>query len=163
VIERRSFARGAALVWLLARLPAAAQPANRLPRVARIAVDAPLAEILGADPINANARGFAHGLRDLRRVDDRDLIIEHRSAEGRPERVPALVREVFGLGMSGIAVDGSEDFESAFASMSRQRPDAIVATDTPLNIGNRARIVECAARERLPATYGLGSFPRPAL
>jgi len=263
VIERRSFARGAGLLWLLSRLPAAAQPASRLPRVARISVGAPLAQMVGPDPIDANARGFVHGLRDLGWVDGRNVIIEHRSAEGRLERVPALVREVvdlrvdvivtaggsmalaarqatdtipivavgpnlvalglanslarpggnvtglsfhagpsmfakrldllkraapavkritwlgqsvpvgksmwsaetaegarsLGLVLSGIAVDRPEDFDTAFGSMSRQRPDAILATDTPLNIGNRARIVEFAARERLPAVYGLRQFP----
>jgi putative ABC transport system substrate-binding protein len=263
VIERRSFARGAGLLWLLARLPAAAQPASRLPRVAHISVETPLAQMVGPDPIDANARGFVHGLRDLGWVDGRNVIIEPRSAEGRPERVPALVREVvdlrvdvivtagtamvraarqatdtipivaigpnlvalglanslarpggnvtglpfyagpsmfakrlellkraapaikrvawlgaalaagqsmwtaetakaarsLGLVLSGIAVDRPEDLDSAFASMSRQRPDAILATETPLNIGNRPRIVEFAARERLPAVYGLRQFP----
>jgi putative ABC transport system substrate-binding protein len=263
VIERRSFACGAALLGLLARLPAAAQPANRLPRVASISVETPLAHMVGPDPINANTRGLVHGLRDLGWVDGRNLIIEHRSAEGRPERVPALLREVIdlrvdvivtagtpmvraarqatdtiaivaigpnlvglglanslarpggnvtglpfyagpsmfakrlellkraapavtriaflaqgpaagqamwsaetaeaartlGLVLSGIAVDRPEDLDSAFASMSRQRPDAILATDTPVNLGNRARIVEFATRERLPAIYGLRQFP----
>jgi putative ABC transport system substrate-binding protein len=263
VIERRSFARGAGLLWLLARLPAVAQPANRLPRVARISVEVPLAEMVGPDPINAYARAFVHGLRDLGWVDGRNVIIEHRSAEGRPERLPALVREVvdlrvevivtggsqtvraarqatdtipivaigpdlvalglanslarpggnvtglpffagpsmfakrlellkraaptvkriaylsrapaagqpmwgaetaeaaraLGLVLSGIAVDRPEDFDSAFAAMSLQQPDAILATDTPVNLGNRARIGEFAARERLPAIYGLRQFP----
>ncbi len=71
----------------------------------------------------------------------------------------AEAARTLGLVLSGITVDRPEDFESAFASMSRQRPDAIFATDTPLNLGNRARIVEFAARERLPAIYGLRQFP----
>ena len=71
----------------------------------------------------------------------------------------AEAARTLGLVLSGIAVDRPEDFESAFGSMSRQRPDAIFATDTPVNIGNRARIVEFAARERLPAIYGLRQFP----
>ncbi len=105
---------------MLARLSAAAQPASRLPRVARISADAPLAEIVGPDPINANARGFVHGLRDLGWVDGRNVIIEHRSAEGRPERVPALVREVVDLRVDVIVTAGA-----AMVRAARQATDTI--------------------------------------
>jgi len=71
----------------------------------------------------------------------------------------AEAARTLGLVLSGIAVDRPEDLDAAFGSMSRQRPDAILATDTPVNLGNRARIVEFAARERLPAIYGLRPSP----
>ncbi len=262
VIGRRPLASGAALLWLLARSPALAQRANRLPRVARISTEAPLAEMVGPDPINREARAFVHGLRDLGWVDGRNVIIEHRSAEGRPERLPALLRELVdlpvdvivtggtaaalaakratdttpivaigpdlvALGLAGslarpganvtgltfyagpamlakrlellklavpaatrvaivrpravpgqpnwgpetaaaagalgvvlsvAGVDGPEDFDAAFAALSRNRPDAILCTESPVIIGNRARIIAFAARERLPAIYGLRLF-----
>lgn len=264
-VGRRSLAGGAALLWVLARSPAFAQRANRLPqlpRIARISTEIPLAENVGADPIHPFARALVHGLRDLGWVDGRTVVIEHRSAEGRPERLPALLREVvelpvdvivtggsaaalaarqatdkipivaigpglvalglanniarpggnvtglsfdagsaivgkrlewlkravpavkriayirprpapgqspwsaetaaaaraLGLELVVIAVDGPDDFDAAFAEMSRHRPDAISGMDSPLNIGNRSRIVEFATRERLPAIFGLRQF-----
>ncbi len=120
MIERRSLARGAALLWLFARGPALAQGANRLPRVARISTEVPQAENVGPDPINRGARAFVHGLRDLGWVDGRNLIIEHRSAEGRPERLPALLREVVALPVDVIVTGGG-----AMALAARQATDTI--------------------------------------
>ena len=262
MIDRRSLARNAALLCLLPRNAALAQSANKLPRVARVSQEVPLAENIGPDPIDRVARAFVHGLRDAGWVDGRNVIIEHRSAEGQPDRLPALMRELvelkvdvivtggaamaraarqatetipivaigpnlvalglasslarpggnvtglmldvgsgvsakrlellkravpgakriacirpsatpgqplwseeitaaartLGLVLSLVAVDRPDDFDAAFAAMSRQRPDAIWCTDAPLNIGHRARIVAFAARERLPTLFGLRQF-----
>jgi putative ABC transport system substrate-binding protein len=233
-----------------------------MPRIARISTETSLAENIGPDPIHPFARALVHGLRDLGWVDGRSIVIEHRSAEGRPERLPALLREVIdlpvdlvitagttavlaarrvtdtvpivsigpnlvalglaaslarpggnvtglsfdagsgilgkrlewlkralpaarrvaylrprpapgqalwsaetaaamralGLELTVVAVDGPEDFDAAFAAMSRHRPDAISGWDSPLNIGNRVRIIEFATRERLPVIFGLRQF-----
>lgn len=261
MIGRRPLAGAAALLWLLARSPARAQRATRLPRVARISI-APLSDNIGPDPVNPVARAFVHGLRDLGWVDGRNLVIEHRSAEGQPERLPALLRELVGLPvdvivtaggqmaraarqatdtipiiaigpdlvalglaaslarpggnvtglqfhagsamqakrlqllkravpavrritflrpspaagepvwpaataeaarqlglvLSIVAVDGPDDFDAAFAALSRNRPDAIWCLDSPVNLGNRARITAFATRERLPSLFGLREF-----
>ena len=262
MIDRRSLGSIAALLWLIAPHPVLAQRANRLPRIARISTEVPLAENIGPDPIHPFSRALVHGLRDLGWVDGRNVIIEHRSAEGRPERLGALLREVVGLpvdvivtggsaaalaarratstipivaigpslvalglansfarpggnvtGLSFdtgtaivgkrlewlkralpgarriayirprpsagqlpwsaetaaaaralgleltlVAADGPDDFDAAFAQMLRQRPDAISGVDSPLNIGNRARIIAFASRERLPVIFGLRQF-----
>ncbi len=42
--------------------------------------------------------------------------------------------------------------------MVRERADAVFCFDTPLTIGNRQRVVEFAARQRLPAVYALRTF-----
>ena len=262
VIGRRSLASAAALLWLVAHSPARPQPAKGLPRVARIRMEAPLADIVGADPADPGARAFVHGLRDLGWVDGRNVTIVNRSAEGRPERLPALLREVIelpvdvivtaggamsraarqatdttpivaigpdlvalglasslarpggnvtgltfetgsamaakrlqllkravpavkrvtyirpspvagqpmwsaetteaaralGLVLSAAVVDSPEDLDAAFAAMSRNRPDAIWCSDSPVNLGNRARIIAFATRERLPSLFGLRQF-----
>lgn len=262
MIGRRSLARDVALAWLLARNPAFAQRANGLPRVARISPTEKLAEMEGPDPLDRVARAFVHGLRDLGWIDGRDLVIEHRSAEGRLERLPALLREVvdlrvdvivtaganmaraarqatdtipivavgpnpvtlglagslarpggnvtgltfdagpglpvkrlellkravpaakriayirgrplpgqalwgpetaaaaraLGVVLSVVAVDGPEDLDAAFLNMTRNRPDAICCAETPANVALRGPIVAFAARERLPAIYGLPFF-----
>lgn len=54
-----------------------------------------------------------------------------------------------------VTADGPDDFAAAFAEMSRNRPDAILSSDSPLNIGNRSRIIEYATPDRLPTFFGL--------
>ncbi len=120
MIDRRSVAGGAALLWLLARHPAQAQRANRLPRVARISTEVPLANLQGLDPIDRGWRAFVHGMRDLGWVDGRNLVIEHRSAEGHPERLPALLRELVELPVDVIVTTGT-----AMARAARQATDTI--------------------------------------
>ena len=70
----------------------------------------------------------------------------------------AVAARTLGLVLSVIAVDRSEDFDTAFAAISRHRPDGILATDTPQNIGNIARIVGFAARDGLPTIYPMRQF-----
>ncbi len=70
----------------------------------------------------------------------------------------AAAARALGLEITVFAVDGPDDYEAAFAAMSRHRPDAISGFDSPLNIGNRARIIEFAARERIPVVFGLREF-----
>jgi len=46
------------------------------------------------------------------------------------------------------------DFASAFAAVTRERADAIFVANTPSNNNDRRTIVEFAAKNRLPASYG---------
>jgi len=58
-----------------------------------------------------------------------------------------------GLMLRRVDVNVPDDIEQAFTSMSRQRPDAILATPTTVVYVHSTRIVEFAARNRLPAMY----------
>jgi putative ABC transport system substrate-binding protein len=49
-------------------------------------------------------------------------------------------------------------FESAFASMRAERSQALVVVVDPLTVRYRERIVELAAKNRLPAMYGFREF-----
>jgi putative ABC transport system substrate-binding protein len=51
-----------------------------------------------------------------------------------------------------------EDFEPAFLAVKKDRADAIVVLRNPLTATHRPRIVEFAARSRLPGMYGDGEF-----
>jgi len=51
-------------------------------------------------------RAFAHGLRDLGFVEGRNIVIERRSAEGRPERLPGIMRELVALPVDVIFTIG---------------------------------------------------------
>lgn len=94
---RRRFlaAEGALLVaTLVAPLAAGAQRAARLHRIGFVSPTQP-------GPRND---AFLQGLRELGYVSGRDVTIEMRFADGRPERIPALVEEVIGLDVDVLVV-----------------------------------------------------------
>jgi putative ABC transport system substrate-binding protein len=59
-----------------------------------------------------------------------------------------------------LGVREPEDFEEAFATMERDRPDAILMVSDALTGLNRRRVYEFAAENRLPATYERESYVR---
>ncbi len=48
--------------------------------------------------------------------------------------------------------------ESAFSAMSRERPDGLLVASTALTLDHRARIIDFAAKRRLPAVYARRQF-----
>src|SRR5215475_7210906 len=50
---------------------------------------------------------FRQGLRDLGYVEGRNLVIEYRDAEGKPERLPALAAELVALNVDVIVAPGT--------------------------------------------------------
>jgi hypothetical protein len=84
MIRRRGLIGMAATCGLATPYGAIAQRTGKLPRVAFVFNTAPLAEMTGLEPVHSGARQFVHGLRDLGYVEGRNIVIEHRSAEGRP-------------------------------------------------------------------------------
>jgi putative tryptophan/tyrosine transport system substrate-binding protein len=91
-MERRAFLGGLAGSLLAAPLAAQAQQAAKVYRIG-ILGNVPLTDPGGARLWEV----FIQGLRDLGYVEDRNLMIEYRSAEGKPERLPALAAELVGL------------------------------------------------------------------
>ena len=55
-------------------------------------------------------------------------------------------------------VRSPNDFDSAFTAMTRNRPDALFTASDPLNFVERTRILEFAAKSRLPAIYDWREF-----
>jgi putative tryptophan/tyrosine transport system substrate-binding protein len=101
-MQRREFIAvigGAAAVWPFAGHTQ--QPA-KVHRVAFIAAASPISALVGADPISPAVRAFVQGLRDLGYIDGKNLILEMRSAEGRFERSPDIIREVVSLKVDAI-------------------------------------------------------------
>ncbi len=74
-------------------VPVYAQKAE-VHRVAFIAGFTPLSELKGPDPVNAAARAFVHGLRDLGYFDGRNLVLDFRTLEGRYERTPEILADI---------------------------------------------------------------------
>ena len=58
------------------------------------------------------------------------------------------------LTLQSREVRGLEDFASAFAAMTKQRPDALLTLPDPLILHSRTAITAFAAKERLPTIYG---------
>jgi ABC-type uncharacterized transport system substrate-binding protein len=93
-VNRREFIAllgGAAAAWPLA---ARAQPAGKVYRVALVFTTSPVSEMVGPDPIHPLARTFVHSLRTLGYLQSQNVVLECRSAEGKFERFPEIMREL---------------------------------------------------------------------
>ena len=85
----------------VARVLLAAPLAAEAQREAKIARLGFLSPNLGTNPHLNEA--FRQGLRDLGYVEGRNVVIEYRSADGKPERFPALAAELAIAGYTILA------------------------------------------------------------
>jgi putative ABC transport system substrate-binding protein len=111
---------------LAAPLPAEAQRAGKVPRIGLLFGNTPQAEITGPEPASPYARAFLDGMRALGRVDGQNIMIERLSAEGRPDRFPALVQELIGLRLDVLVTSGPLSVVRQAAS---KMPVVIVGTN----------------------------------
>ena len=65
-----------------------------------------------------------------------------------------------GVTVQPLGVREPDDFEMAFATMTRERPDALLLVTDALTILNRKRVIDFAARHRIPAMYERGYLVR---
>ena len=63
-----------------------------------------------------------------------------------------------GVQLQLVAVQSSADFESAFAKMTRERPDALIVEADLFFVLHRKRIVDFTAKTQLPAVYSFRDF-----
>lgn len=89
-----------ALVLATASLAVHAQPAGKVARLGVL--------LYGTAATDPNLASFVAGLRDLGYVEGRNVAFEYRAAEGHPERVPGLAREVVSLKPDVIVVLGGD-------------------------------------------------------
>ena len=61
--------------------------------------------------------------------------------------------QALGLSVQPLGVREPDDFEQAFATMRRERPDAILMVTDTLTLLNRQRVFAFAAAHHLPAIY----------
>jgi putative ABC transport system substrate-binding protein len=83
-------------------------------------------------------------------------------------RVPAARADLFkeaeavaktlGLRLQSLEVRGPDDFESAFKAAKSSGAEALIVIANPLANTHRARIVDLAAKNRLPAIYPSTDF-----
>ena len=90
-MDRRAFiARGVALV--AAPLAVEAQQTAKVVRIGHLATGS-----LQSPEMRASLDAFRQGMRDLGYVEGQNFLIEHRGADGKIERLPAMANELVGL------------------------------------------------------------------
>ena len=102
-MKRREFITllgGAAVAWPLA---ARAQQAGKIPRIGWIVLGSPAGS---AADVFSYYDSFRAGLSELGYVEDNNIILVARSAEGVPERLPRLVDELLRENVSVIVSPG---------------------------------------------------------
>ena len=85
-------------------------------------------------------------------VNDLGMTLRYQAAADAARTIGARVQP--------LGVREPDDFEEAFASMVRDRPDAILMVSDALTRLNRRRVYEFAAEHRLPATYERANYVR---
>jgi putative tryptophan/tyrosine transport system substrate-binding protein len=100
VIDRRTFIGRVAAGFLCAPFDARAQQMGKVYRIG-------ILETIPAARNAANLDALRKGLRDLGYVEGRNLVIEYRSADGRPERFPDLAAELVRLKVDLIVTRGT--------------------------------------------------------
>jgi putative ABC transport system substrate-binding protein len=99
-MRRREFITlfgGAVVAW---PVDARAQPAAKVWRIGML-------EATGEAAKSADIRAFRQGLAELGYAEGKNLIIDYRSADGRPERFPALVAELLSRKVDLIVTRGT--------------------------------------------------------
>ena len=129
--RRRQFliATGALLAAPLVR----AQQANKVFRVALISSTTPIAEM--ADPLNPFGRALLHELRVLGYIEGRNLIVERRSAEGRPERYSEIAAELVRLKTDVIVAGGGALFIRPVKESAGNIPIVMISNSQVVELG----------------------------
>ena len=66
--------------------------------------------------------------------------------------------QALGVQLQTMEVRGPDEFEGAFAAMTREHAEALLVLGDPLTLTYRIRIVDLVAKNRLPAMYDLREF-----
>lgn len=100
MMDRRAFIGGVTGGLLVAPLAARAQQVAKIYRIG-------ILETIPAARNTANLDALRKGLRDLGYVEGRNLVIEYRSADGRPERFPGLAFDLVRLNVDLLVTRGT--------------------------------------------------------
>jgi len=111
----------------LAPLAGEGQQAAKVPRIGYLALNP------GTSPHLREA--FLQGLRDLGYVEGRNVVIEYRSAEGKPERFPALAAELVALKVDVIVTGGGTPTALAAKQATRTIPIVFASAGDPVADG----------------------------
>jgi len=123
---RRAFIGGLGAVIFAASLAVEAQQTAKVARIGYLSTNH------DANPHLREA--FLQGLRDLGYVEGRNVVIEYRDAEGKPERLPALAAELVALKVDVIVAGGTPQALAA-KHATRTVPIVFVGAADPVTSG----------------------------
>jgi putative ABC transport system substrate-binding protein len=69
-----------------------------------------------------------------------------------------VAARALGVRLQVVGARGPDDFDRAFADMTRARADALTVLSTPVFFGERSRLVDLAARNRLPTMFSFREY-----
>jgi len=124
---RRAFLGTLAGGLLAAPLAAEAQHAAKIARIGYLSPN------LAANPHLHEA--FRQGLRDLGYVEGRNVVIEYRDAEGKPERLPTLAAELVALKVDVFVSGGATITALAAKEATRTLPIVFIFVGDPVGSG----------------------------
>jgi putative ABC transport system substrate-binding protein len=116
----------AAAMW---PVPGLAQTARKMARVGFLSGTTPDATVQ-----RVFSEPFRQTLRELGHEEGRNLVIDFRYAEGKPERLPALLAELLALGPDVLVTMGPAPAYAAKAA-TRTVPIVAAAVDDPVETG----------------------------
>lgn len=131
-VRRRQFLLSAGA--LLAAPLAHAQRAEKVYRVALVFYSSPVSTMAGTEPVHPLARAFIHGLRDLGYVEGRNLVLERRSLEGKPQRASEVAAELVRLNVD-VIVSANNVITRAAKKATSSIPIVMVANGDPVKQG----------------------------
>ena len=126
-MDRRAFIGNIAGGLVAAPLAAGAQQAAKVTRIGLLSLNASSASPQFFEP-------FLQRLRDLGYVEGRNVVIEIRDAEGKPERLPALAAELVALKVDVIVAPNTPQALAA-KQATRTVPIVFVAATDPVADG----------------------------
>src|SRR5215475_23415 len=121
-----------ALVFAFCTYAEAQQPAGKVPRIGFLSRE--------LHPSDSRATGgprleaFRQGLRELGYIEGKNLIIEYRYAEGRPERLLVLAEELVRLQVDILVTDTAAPARAARKATSTI-PIVMVSAGNPIQAG----------------------------
>ncbi len=124
LVQRRCFLIAAGAI-LAAPFAAEAQQAPKIARIGYLSV--------GRAPPPRLRDAFRQGLRDLGYVEGRNVVIEHRSAEGKTELLPALTAELVALKVDVIVTAGGTTAALAAKQATRSVPIVFIGVGDPVS------------------------------
>jgi putative tryptophan/tyrosine transport system substrate-binding protein len=104
---------------------AEAQQTKKIPRIGFLT---------GSGPALPEVEGFRQGLRDLGYFEGKNILIEHRYVEGKPDRIPSLVAELVQLKVD-ILVIGPLTAIRVAKQATKTIPIVMVIIDDPVATG----------------------------
>src|SRR5438132_10409330 len=127
VMERRTFMAMLAGSIVVVPLAAEVQQAAKIARIGFLS--------LNMAPNRHLHEAFRQGLRDLGYVDGRNVVIEIRDAEGKPERLPALAAELVAIKVDVIVTGGGTPPALAAKQATKTIPIVFASAPDPVTDG----------------------------